>query len=585
VTPEITLLIVIVVTAVIFFAWEVLPADVIALATMLSLIGTGLLTPAEAFAGFSSNTMMMLLGLLIMTAALYHTGVVDIVGKAILDRVEGRRRLLLPAVMFSAAFLSAFISNTAAAAFFIPIVIGFAAKMQESPSRYLLPVAFASILTSSVTLISTSTNLVVSELMTQNELAPMGMFEMAPVGIPIALAGLIYLGTVGMRLLPSHNQAKPKEEVGDRLYEAEVIIPPDSPLIGKTPQSALEKNTGLKVLKIIRNGESYLAAHSRLQEGDSVVLEGSRADVLKVKNMSGVELKADIHLAHPDVEPEELSVVEGMLLPGSPLIGRTLKSAEFFERYGLQVLAINRRGHKLPQRMSEIRLRLGDVLLLQGKPENVTALEKGNLFNIFGGVDPKRLRTSRAPLALAIFVLALAAATFNWMPLPVAVLTGALAAMASRCISPDEAYRQVEWKVLILIGSLLALGAAMEKTGAGNFLASQLLALSGNPTVLLAAFFVATVALTQPMSNQAAAILLVPIAIETALLLNLDPRPFAMMIAVAASCSFLTPLEPACLMVYGPGNYRFLDFFKVGLPLSFIIFAIAIFLVPRVWPL
>jgi di/tricarboxylate transporter len=574
----------IVAAAIVFFAWDVFPADIVALAAMLSLIGTGLLTPAEAFSGFSSNTVLMLLGLLIMTAALDHTGVVDIAGKAILDRVEGRRRLLLPAIMFSAAFLSAFISNTAAAAFFIPIVIGFAAKTQESPSRYLLPVAFATILTSSVTLISTSTNLVVSELMTQHELAPMGMFEMAPVGIPIALAGLVYLATLGKRLLPKQSHEPPKEQVGERLYDAEVIIPPNSPLIGET-QSALEKNTGLKVLKVIRNGESYLAHHSRLQEGDSIVLEGSRADVLKVKDMSGVELKADIHLAEPDVQPEELTVVEAVLLPGSLLIGRTLKSAEFSERYGLQVLAINRRGHKLPQRMSEIRLRLGDVLLLQGKPENVNALEKGNLFNIFGGVDAQRLRKSRAPVAVAVFVLALAAATFNWAPLPVAVLAGALLVMATRCISPEQAYRQVDWKVLILIACLLALGAAMEKTGTGNYLAGQLLALSSNPLALLAGFFVATVALTQPMSNQAAAILLVPIAIETALQLGLDPRPFAMMIAVAASCSYLTPLEPACLMVYGPGNYRFFDFFKVGLPLTFIIFAIALLLVPRVWPL
>lgn len=588
-TPEIALLLVIVVIAVMFFALELFPADVVALATMLSLIATGLLTPPEAFAGFSSNTMMMLLGLLILTAALNQTGVVEFAGRALLDRVGERPQLLMPAIMVSAAFLSSFISNTAAAAFFIPIVIGFAAKTGSSSSKFLLPVAFATILTSSVTLISTSTNLVVSELMTAQELEPMGMFELSPVGIPIAVAGLLYLATIGKRLMPERGAKKNQEDIGDRLYQADVIVVADSKLIGKTlAQSQLRKNSGLKVLKIIRDGEPRLAtrSHTKLKAGDILLLEGLRTDILKVKDLRGVELKGDVHQSEP-AESEELAVVEGVLLPGSPLIGRTLKSAEFSERYGLQVLAINRRGQKLPQRMSQIRLRLGDVLLLQGKPENVKALEKGNLFNIFGGLDPARLNKKRAPLAVAIFVLALAAATFNLVPLPVAVLGGALLAMATRCISPDDAYRQVEWKVLILIGSLLALGAAMEKTGAGEFLAAHLIALAGRdyPLVILSCFFFLTVALTQPMSNQAAAILLVPIAIQTALQLGLDPRPFALMIAVAASTSYLTPLEPACLMVYGPGNYRFMDFFKVGLPLTLIIFVIAILLVPRVWPM
>ncbi|MGH8729318.1 MAG: SLC13 family permease [Burkholderiales bacterium] len=589
-TPEIALLLVIIAVAMIFFAFEWLPADLVALAVMLSLIATELLTPAEAFAGFGSNTLMMLLGLLILTAALNQTGVVELAGRAILDRVGGNQRLLLPAITGSAAFLSAFISNTAAAAFFIPIVIGFAAKIGSSPSRFLLPVAFATILTSSVTLISTSTNLVVSELMTSHELAPMGMFELAPVGIPIALAGLLYLLTIGVRLMPERGQQKQEVDIGDRAYQADVLVPAKSPLIGKTlAESKLGKNTGLRVINIVRGDESRIAARSDsvLKEGDVLVLEGSRDDVLKVKDLRGVELKADVHLAHPDVNPENLTVVEGVLLPGSPLIGRTLSHISFSERYGLQVLAINHRGRKIAERLSRARLSLGDVLLLQGTPENVRALEKGNLFNIFGGVDSKRLKTSRAPLAVVIFLLALAAATFNWLPLPVAVLGGALIAMATRCIAPEEAYRQVDWKVLILIGSLLALGAAMEKTGAGEFFAAQLIAVAGTdyPFVILSCFFFLTVALTQPMSNQAAAILLVPIAIQTALQLGLDPRPFAMMIAVAASTSYLTPLEPACLMVYGPGNYRFADFFKVGLPLTFLIYAIAILLVPKVWPL
>jgi len=220
-------------------------------------------------------------------------------------------------------------------------------------------------------------------------------------------------------------------------------------------------------------------------------------------------------------------------------------------------------------------------------PDDVKALERGNLFNIFGGVEAERYNRSRAPLASAIFLLSILAATFKFASLPVAVLGGAFLMLLTRCLSPEEAYRQVEWKVLILIGALLSLGAAIETSGAGQFLAQELIGLVGAESryALLTCFFVLTVALTQPMSNQAAALVVLPIAIQTGLQIGANPRAFAMMVAVAASCSYLTPLEPSCLMVYGPGKYQFADFFGVGMPLTVIIYLLAILLVPWVWPL
>jgi di/tricarboxylate transporter len=250
------------------------------------------------------------------------------------------------------------------------------------------------------------------------------------------------------------------------------------------------------------------------------------------------------------------------------------------------VLAIHRAG-RVPRSISSARLRMGDVLLLQGTPDDVKALERGNLFNIFGSVQTGRLNRARAPLAAAIFAAAIAVATFRLAALPVAMLGGAFLMLVTRCLSPEEAYRQVEWKVLILIGALLSLGAAMESSGAGKYLAQQLIGIVGaeNPYGLLTCFFVLTVALTQPMSNQAAALVVFPIAMQAGLHLGVDPRSFGMMVAVAASCSYLTPLEPACLMVYGPGKYRFSDFFRVGAPLTVLIYALAIVLVPLVWPM
>jgi di/tricarboxylate transporter len=315
-------------------------------------------------------------------------------------------------------------------------------------------------------------------------------------------------------------------------------------------------------------------------------VEGLRADLLKIKDVKGLDFKADVHLADPEIDKDNLTIVEGVLLPRSPLIGQSLKSLEFKERYGLQVLALHRAG-SVPRKISRARLRLGDVLLLQGTAENVKRLERGNLFNIFGGVDPQRLNRAHAPLALTIFAASILAVAFNLVTLPVAALSGAFLMFLTRCLSPEEGYRNVEWKALILIGALLSLGAAMEASGAGKYLAQQLIGLVGahNPYALLSCFFVLTVALTQPMSNQAAALVVLPIAIQTAFELGSDPRTFAMMVAISASSSYLTPLEPSCLMVYGPGKYQFSDFLRVGTPLTLLIYLIAIVLVPVFWPL
>jgi di/tricarboxylate transporter len=589
-TPDIAICLTILALAVVLFAWDRVPADVVALGAMLAVIATGLLPADKAFAGFGSDTVMMILGLLVMSAGLIQTGVVEIAGRRVFDLAGRNPAIFLPVIMVSVATVSAFMSNTAATAFFVPLVLGYTSRLGISASKYLLPLAFASILTSSVTLISTSTNLVVSDLLTRYQQPPMGMFELAPVGIPIAIVGLLYMWTIGVRLIPQRDDQKAEEKIGERKYRADVVVAEDGPLVGKSLKAAnITADAGLTVVKLVRSEETIRGeklADIELEAGDELFIEGLRADLLKIKDIKGLAFKADVHLPDPDEEKEQTTIVEGVLLPRSLLIGQSLRSLAFKERYGLQVLAIHRAG-RVPHSISSARLRMGDVLLLQGTAENVKALERGNLFNIFGSVEKERLNLSRAPLAAAIFAVAIAAVTFKLASLPVAMLTGAFFMLLTRCLSPEEAYRQVEWKVLILIGALLSLGAAMEASGAGKFLAQQLIGLIGADSryALLSCFFLLTVALTQPMSNQAAALVVFPIAMQTGIQLGVDPRPFGMMVAVAASCSYLTPLEPSCLMVYGPGKYQFFDFFKVGMPLTLLIYAISIVLVPWVWPL
>jgi di/tricarboxylate transporter len=279
-------------------------------------------------------------------------------------------------------------------------------------------------------------------------------------------------------------------------------------------------------------------------------------------------------------------------MPKSPLIGRTLKGNQFRERYGLQVLGLNRHGENIRRKLSQAPLRMGDVLLLQGSPQNIAALQDEGVVKILNAVREERPNRRRARRAIAIFagVLLLGSIKIGehqLLSFPLAMMLGSVLVFVTRCITPEEAYREVEWKAIILIGSMLALGVAMQETGTATYLAGLITKYAGawGAIWLLSGFFALTVALTQPMSNQAAAAVILPIAIQTAIQLGLNPRTFVMMVAVAASCSYLTPLEPSCLMVYGPGRYKFIDFLKVGSLLTILIYVVAILLVPRVWPL
>jgi di/tricarboxylate transporter len=588
-TFEIGLLIGILTAAVILFAFDWISPDVVALCLLLVLVFTGMVPVGDAFIGFGSDTVIMILGLFLLTAALWRTGVVDWAGGIILRLTGTSLDRMLIVIMLASATLGAFMSNTASTAFFIPIVLGICRRAKVDPGQLLLPLAFASILTSSVTLISTSTNIVVSGLMTQYRMAPMGLFELAPVGIPISIVGLAYMYFVARHWLPKRSSENRTEEFGIHPYLSEVLILPDSPLAGKSlEESGLGQDLDLTVLRIIRNKNKYRNCHpeTRLEVGDVLLVEGRSEEILKIKDMTGVEIKADVKLPDPNLSSEELGLVEAILLPRSPLLGRTLKGIRFRERYGLQVLGVNRHGETLREKMSVIPLRMGDTLLLQGAREKLADLEEDNI-RIIGSLGEKRPLRRRAPLAVAIFIAALGAATFKLAPLHVSVMAGAVLAFLTGCITPDVAYREVEWKVIVLIASMLAVGVAMERTGTARYLASLIVTWCGQlgPVWLLTGFFTLTVLLTQAMSNQAAAIIILPIAIRTALQLDLNPRTFAMMTAVAASCSYLTPLEPACLMVYGPGRYRFFDFLKIGAILTVLIYAVSIFLVPRVWPL
>jgi di/tricarboxylate transporter len=588
-TLPILLLLATVLVGLVLFALELIPTDVTALGLLLFLTITGLLPAEKAFAGFASDAVIMILGILIMVEALIRTGVTDFVGRVILRQTSTRAKKILLVVMVAASVMASFISNTAATAFFLPIVIVLTHQAKLSPGKFLMPLAFASVLAGSITLISTSTNIIVSSLMTKYDMPPMGMFELTLVGVPIMIVGLIYMLTLGHRLVPDRIPDKERREFSVHLYLTEILILPDSSLSGKTlKEAALGKELDLKVLQILRDDQPNITpqAHTVLEENDILLVEGEREKILQVKEMAGIDIRADVKFSDPDQQPEDIGLTEVILTPGSPLIGRTLQGLRFREAYDLQVLAINRHGETLRHKMSHIRLQTGDVLVVQGDFDQIGALGNRGIFRILNTLEAQSPNGRRAPIAIAVFVGALAIATLGLVSLPVATLLGTLLVFLTRCITPEEAYSRINWRVLILIASMLGLGEAMEATGTAQYLAGLVTQVVGNssPWLILSGFFFMAVLLTQPMGDQAAAVVILPVAIRTALQLGLNPRAFAMMIALTSSCSLLTPLEPACLLVYGPGHYRFLDYMKVGVIPTLLIYLIAILMVPLLWP-
>lgn len=578
------------VVALVLFAWDVVSVDVVALILLLFLTVPKILTPAEALAGFGDDTIIVLISLFVLTAGVVKTGVVERLGLRLASLGGKNPARLTKFILIAVTVVSAFFSNTVTTAVFLPIVIGTARRADIPLSKVLMPLAFASILSSPVTLISSSTNLLVSGLLPRWGLPRIGFFEMAPAGIAITVAGMVYLLFLAPRLVPDRSKKEMTDRFDLRKYLTEVVVMPNSRLAGKTlAESQLGQAMNLNVVGIVRGEGRTLAPgpRAKLKEGDILILEGKAEDILLVKDTEGVEIKPDVQLSDPDLVSENVRMVEAMVLPRSPLVGRTLKGSSFRERTGLTVLAIHSAGGPdLVEKISRKRLRASDVLLLQGSEQDLRRLRQEELLPL-EDVSAHHPRTHRGRVAAAVFLGAIALGASGTLPLAIAFLAGSVALILTRCLTTEEAYESVDWRMMVLIGSMIAFSVAMTKTGTAAFLSELIVRhVSGlGPIALLAAFFLFTVLLTQPMSNQAAALVVLPVAIQVAQQLQLNPRTLVMVVTFAASCSFLTPLEPSCVLVYGPGRYKFFDFTRVGGILTLIVFVFSMLLIPLVWPL
>src|SRR5215216_2797744 len=591
-TTQIAIVLVLLIIALVLFSLERIPIEVVSILLVMALVLTNTLTVTEAFAGFGNDIVITIAGLFILTGGLARTGVIDLVGRR-LHRTAGESEFRMTAlIMFAAAFCAAVMKNTTTTAMFLPVVLGIAGRRNISPSKLLMPLAFGAILGGTCTLIGTSTNLAVSGALPRYGMQPFTMFELTRVGVVIVGVGMLYMLLVGLRLLPRRKSEESlTEQYHVRQYVTEVIVLDDSPLIGKSlARARISDELDLTVLGILRDQEQDRIAPNpaeQIKADDLLLVQGRAEDILKVKAEAGIEIKPDFELNDSVLESKGTELFEAMVPRGSDFIGRTLKRLNLRKRHGVVVLAIDRHGVYLLSKISRVRLRFGDVLLIQAKREQVERLSADGQVLLLEEISEKQARPEKMRWALLAFGVFLFFSLTHLVPLPIAVLFGVMILLASRSLRMSEVYEIIDWRLLILIACMISFGVAMEKTHADQYLADLIVRGTGHygPVAVLAGFFIMTVALTQPMSNQAAALVMLPISVKTAVALGLNPRTFAITVTYAASCSFMTPLEPACVLVYTPGRYRFLDFVKVGSILTIAVFAVVMLLVPVFWPL
>ncbi|MCB1227123.1 MAG: anion permease [Verrucomicrobiales bacterium] len=578
------------VAAVAMFASEKLPVDVVTLLLLCALILTGILDPTEAFAGFASGIVVMLASIFVIGAAMRDSGVLDAISRG-LSRTFGHSEGWLTGVMMAGvSLLSAFMNNTTVTAMFVGPMVKLARQMKISPSRLLMPLAFASILGGTCTLIGTSTNVAVAGYVKDRGLGEFGMFEFAGVGLCIVAAGIAYMLLVGRRLLPDHSEME--ETLAAREYLAEVVILKESPLVGQEVFDSDFSVLGFQVLKVLREGlELEPQASLLFQAGDRVMVAGKVDNLIKIKKIEGLDIVEDARLKRAGgdgaKEAGKAHIAEVVVTPRSRLVGRTLKETNFRQTSGLSVLAMMRGAQSVVSKIGETPLKAGDLLLVQGLYERMRRFEDDSELVIVSDHPAHEAGLGRGLLVLGLFGVAILVSSLGWVSVPVAMLMVALAAVLVRCVSMETAYENIDWRLLILIAGMTAFGRAMTDSGAADMVAGAVVGLLEpvGPRAVLAGFAVLSMVLTQQMSNAAAALVILPVALQAAATMGLNERTFALTVMLSASVAVVTPFEPSCLLVYGPGKYRFRDFFKVGFGLAVISLILILTLVPIYWPL
>jgi di/tricarboxylate transporter len=593
---------------IILFASSLFRLDVVAIMVILALILSGLLSPTAAVAGFGDPVVLLIAGLFVVGEALFRTGVAYAIGDWLMRVAGTNESRLLILLMLVVAGLSAFMSSTGAIAIFIPVALNLAAKVGTSPSRLMMPMAFASLIGGMLTLIGTPPNLVVSTQLSREGLESFGFFDFTPIGLVVLLVGIVYIMLFGRGALPREERvegvARDRLSLRDlaEIYEVtnqlhRLLVWAGSPLEGKTVgQALLRTRYGVTVLGIERQQRRTKVVKPALvgmefRAGDIIYAVGTDEEVNRLVEAEELE-RLEIGEGQGKVAAQELGLVEVLLAPRSELIGKTLSEARFRERYGLSVLAVLRQGEPMKKELVETPLAFGDSLLmgggwtqidlLQGRQKDFLVL---NLPREMSEVAPNR---SKAPWALAVTVGMMVLMTFKLVDAVTAVMLAALAMVLIGCVSMKDAYRSVNWESLVLIAGMLPMATVLEKTGGVELIVNGLMETLGEfgPMALMAGLFIITSLFSQFISNTATTVLVAPIAVGAAMEAGVSIYPFLMTVALAASTAFSTPVaSPVNTLILGPGSYRFIDFIKAGVPLQVLAMVVTLLAVPLLFPL
>jgi di/tricarboxylate transporter len=591
-TIDIALTLLIILAAMALFATEKLRVDVVALLVLIAVGVLGLIPREDLFSGFSNSAVITVWAVYMVSGGLFKTGVADTMGRAILKVAGDGEARLIVTIMLTVGLISAFMNNVGAVAMLMPAVVGISRQTKVPVSRLLIPLAFASLLGGKMTLIGTPANILAAGILAEQGLPTFGFFEFTPMGAVVLATGIIYMVTIGRQFLPVREGASGKEDI-DRLrgYVTEVLVKDNSPLNGKTLlESRLGEQFDFTVLAIQRANGDQPALHrdTIIRSGDMLAVESSATKILEAGQSLGLTIAVDQELDIDLLEPRDIELVEVVVAPNSHLVGQSLEETQFRERFGFTALALSRQGEVITQRLRDIPLKAGDMLLLQGSQVRIDELQEGQDFLVLVPVEHEVYRLSKAPIAVGALILAIVLTIFTSIDIALAMVIAAMIMILSGVLTITEAYESVDWRTVFLVAGMLPLGMAMAETGTAQFLADIVLDIFGplGPRATLAGIYLLAALITQPMSNAAAIVLVTPIALDTAFGLDANYKTFTMAVVIGAATSFLSPVgHKANVLVFGPGGYKFTDYARVGALLTILLLIVSMIFLPIFWPL
>ncbi|MEX2520968.1 MAG: SLC13 family permease [Paracoccaceae bacterium] len=567
------------------FISELYPPETVAIGGAAVLLATGVLALDDLLGALASPAPLAIASMFIISGALVRTGALGAVTEAITRRAEARPLATLLTLGAFVIFASAFMNNTPIVLIFIPIVAQLAARIGLAPSKLMIPLSYCAILGGVCTLIGTSTNLLVDGVAQAQGLAPFSLFEVTPVAVVLALVGLVFIAVAAPRLLPDRTaMAGFLSEKRSQKFMTQVAVTEESPLIGEKPlEFDLFQREGMRVIDVLRGDASLRRdfPNVEFEAGDIVVIRTGMDELLTLRRNRTIVMVDEIASA-------ESVTVEALIGPDCTMVGRTLGRLRLRRRYGVYPLAVHRRSERVRQKLDDVDVRIGDTLLLEGAPADISRLAEDMHLVDLNAPSGRPFRRDLAPVVLATLAGVVGASAFGLMPIAAASVIGVAVVLIFRCIDADEAFSVVDGRLLVLIFAMLAVGRALQTSGAATIAAEALAPWLASlpPWVALWCVFIFATALTEIVTNAAVAVVVTPIAISLAQQIGVDPRPFVVAVMLAASLSFATPIGyQTNTMVYGPGGYRFTDFMRLGVPMNLGLSLIASFLIPLFWPL